>query len=131
MPEMRNTRFIQEITFEDAKKATKGKKNLILKPEYKYFAIVRDGEILSLLGFLETPKGTKIHCNYTIPPLRGQGLFSNLLQYVIEANKGKRLYADCLQSSKEIYLSQGFSLREVKHYKSFDLYCVEREGEKK
>ena len=127
---MWNTRFIQEITFEDAKKATKGEKNLILKPEYKYFAVVRDGEILSLLGLLETPKGMKLHCNYTRPCLRGRGLFSDLLQYVIEANKGKRLYADCLQSSKKIYLKKGFSLRDVKHYKSFDLYCVERDGEK-
>ena len=103
----------------------RGAKNLILKKDYKYFALIDNVRIVSVLAVKETDK-IKLHCNYTPPPLRGKGYFTQLLQNIIERYKGFDITADCLEASRDIYLRCGFSLTVVKEYKHFAIYKVER-----
>ena len=101
----------------------RGAENLILKKEYRYFALLDNVRIVSALAVKETNK-IKVHCNYTLPLLRGKGYFTELLQYVIDKYKEFDIAADCLEASRDIYLRCGFTLTDIKVYKHFTLYKV-------
>lgn len=128
MSELRNNCEIQEISFEAAQEFAKPGKNLILKRDYKYQALIVDNKVVSMLGYKESNNCVKLHCNYTPENLRGNGFFSRLLKQTIDRLCGKTFKADCLYTSKDIYLKAGFVLTEIKHYKSFDIYKVEKRG---
>lgn len=128
MSEVWNNGQIQEIDFETAKAFSKQEKNLILKPDYTYRALIIDGNLVSMLGYKEKGNCIKFHCNYTPERLRGKGYFSTLLNNVINGNCEKTFVADCLSASKNIYLKTGFELISIKHYKSFDIFKVQKRG---
>ena len=128
MPDLRNNCKIQEISFEIAKDFSKHEKNLILKSDYTYQALIVDGSVVSMLGYKEKGNYIKLHCNYTPDHLRGNGYFSILLKETINSKLKKTFIADCLLASKNIYLKAGFELISIKHYKSFDIYKVQKRG---
>lgn len=128
MSELRNNGQIQEIDYETAKAFAKQGKNLILKPDYTYRALVIGCNIVSILGYKEKDNCIKLHCNYTPDQLRGNGYFSTLLKETINSNCEKTFIADCLLASKNIYLKAGFELVSIKHYKSFDIFKVQKRG---
>ena len=117
--------FIQEINYERAKMFIGSEKDLILKPTYKYFMLIKDGEAKSVLGVQEGST-VKIHCNYTPIELRGNGYFGELLRRVCSLYADRTITADCLDTSKNIYLKNGFSLVYKKEYKHFNIYRVKR-----
>lgn len=118
---------LQEVTYDKAVIFCKGEKNMIIKPEYKFYGLYHNGTMVSMLGMSEKNNKIKFHCNVTPEKYRKNGYFSTLLKLVIENKcKGKYLHADCLEASKNIYLNCGFSLKYVKHYKMFDIFKVER-----
>ena len=125
MSEMRASRSVQEISYETARAFIRGGKSLILKREYKYFALIDNVRIVSVLAVKETDK-IKLHCNYTLPLLRGKGYFTQLLQCIIDKYKEFDITADCLEASRDIYLKCGFTLIAVKEYKHFTVYKVEK-----
>lgn len=47
---------------------------------------------------------------------------------LVDRYKNMIMCADCLHASKNIYLRLGFILKDVKHYKAFDVFKVERRG---
>ena len=100
-------------------------KDLILKPTYKYFMLVIDGAGKSVLG-VQDGRVVKIHCNYTPLELRGRGYFSELLRRVCVLYDGRDIIADCLDTSKNIYLDNGFRPVFKKEYKHFNIYRVKR-----
>nr|DAK01704.1 MAG TPA: Protein RibT [Caudoviricetes sp.] len=116
---------IQEIDFESAKRFIGKQKDLILKPDYKYFVLINDGVAKSILGAQES-NTIKIHCNYTPIDLRGKGYFGELLRRVCSLYADRVITADCLDTSKNIYLNNGFSLVYKKEYKHFNIYRVKR-----
>lgn len=128
MSELWNNGKIQEIDYETAREFAKQGKNLILKSDYSYRALVIKGNIVSMLGYKEKGGYVKLHCNYTPESLRGNGYFSTLLKETIDSKCGKTFIADCLLASKNIYLKQGFELITVKHYKAFDIFKVQKRG---
>ena len=128
MSKMWNDGKIQEINYETAKEFAKHERNLILKPDYKYKALFIKGNIVSILGYKEKNNYIKLHCNYTPENLRGNGYFSMLLKETINDNCEKTFIADCLLASKNIYLKSGFELISIKHYKSFDIFKVQKRG---
>lgn len=116
---------IQEISYGKAKEFIGKQKDLILKPTYKFFAIIEDDEIKSVLGVLES-NTVKVHCNYTKPKDRNKGYFSKLLKEIIKQYDGKVITADCLETSKNIYINNGFELVSSKEYKTFTIYKVKK-----
>ena len=122
---MRTGCSVQEISYESAREFMRGAKNLILKKDYKYFALIDNVRIVSVLAVKETDK-IKLHCNYTPPLLRGKGYFTQLLQNIVERYKWFDIMADCLEASRDIYLRCGFILVAVKEYKHFTIYKVKK-----
>lgn len=120
---------IKQVSYEEARKFIKSEKNLILKREYKYFALFYNNEIVSLLG-LKEQGNVKVHCNYTPIEKRGNGYFTRLLLVVMDLYKDNEIVADCLQASKNIYLRNGFDLVCEKKYKSFTIYKVKKTRDK-
>lgn len=117
--------FIQEINYDRAKEFIGKQKDLIIKATYKFFAIIKDDKIKSILGVSEG-KTIKIHCNYTRLEDRKMGYFTQLLKEVVKIYEGKVITADCLEASKNIYLNNGFQLIESKQYKTFTIYKVKK-----
>ena len=117
--------IIQEVSYERAKIFIGEQKELILKPTYKYFMLIKDGEAKSVLGVQEG-RTIKIHCNYTPLESRGNGCFGELLRQVCTLYNNKIISADCLDTSKNIYLNNGFNLVYKKEYKHFNIYRVKR-----
>lgn len=127
MYELRCDCIIQEIGFNEAKTFIGKQSNLIVKSEYKYFALLESGEIRSVLGVSICNNRVKVHCNYTPLNLRSKGYFSLLLNTVCNIFSNKIITADCLEASKNIYLKCGFKLISEKHYKKFNIYRVKKE----
>lgn len=124
-----NVQEVRQISYEEARKFITNEKNLILKREYKYFALFYNNGIVSLLGLKEQGK-VKVHCNYTPIEKRGNGYFTRLLRVVMDLYEDKEIVADCLQASKDIYLRNGFELVCEKKYKSFTIYKVKKTRDK-
>ena len=121
MSEMRASCSVQEISYETARGFIRGEKSLILKRDYKYYALINSDQIVSALAVKEAQK-IKVHCNYTPPTQRGKGYFTKLLLFIIERYKNYEITADCLDASKDIYLRCGFELTAINRFKSFTIY---------
>ena len=104
-------------------------KDLIFPQNATYYVLEDESIIKCFLAVKDAKSGVKLQCNYTMPEYRRQGLFSKLLDEVINRYKDKDIYADCLLASRNIYLSKGFTEYKIKEFKHFTIYYMKKERE--
>lgn len=99
-------------------------KDLIFPSNSLYFGLFEGDAIVSLLALKISKNRAKLQANYTFPEHRRKGYFTKLLEYVIINYKQFDIYADCLNSSVNIYKKLGFEQYSFKSFKNFDIYYV-------
>ena len=122
---------IKIIQYNEAAKFAKGEKSIFLNKQYIYFGLYDKETLLSILSISEKNDVVMFHSNFTPLPLRGKGYFTALLSAVSKTYKDKIQMANCLESSKNIYLKLGFELKNIRHYTNHNLYkVVKRNGKR-
>jgi len=92
------------------------------------YGLFIDNKLVSFMNIVEIGKGVKFKSNYTFPEYRGNGYFTQLLNYVAFKYivEGKKITADCLDTSYGIYKKLGFTLVKEVQYKDFKIHRMRR-----
>lgn len=104
---------------------------MIYKSNFIYYALFDDESknILVIIAIQNrNNKNIRIEAIWTIPEYRGYGFGTIALKQVCDLYiKDYDIYADCLESSKSIFLKNGFELIKTLKLSKFDLHkCIYR-----
>ena len=119
--------MVKEINYNDIKDIKIDTYGVIKKDKGKYYGLFKDGKLVAFLNIWQLGKAYKLDCNYTLPEYRGNGYFTELLQYVVDLYSDYTLKADCLDSSYPIYEKLGFIKTNEKQFKYFKVHYMLKE----
>lgn len=122
---------IKKITLDDVK-ACKFKPEphtVSLKDNGEWYAVEKDKEIISVLCVSDKHGGKYLSENYTKPEFRGKGVFTMLLNFIVNTlYKNDLIIAHCLKASVNCYKRVGFTHYNTREFKYGTQYYMRREA---